>query len=94
MPEKARKSKVAPTVTVRKDGTAAVSYGPARGYSRPPFRPGNMMNLVHGFCSPRVMAEFEEQVTEEAINVAYELLEILRAARSDRNVAKNVTVWP
>jgi hypothetical protein len=83
VPEKTRKARVAPTVTIRKDGTVALSYGQARGYSRPPFRPGNMMNLQHGFCSPRVMAEFEEQVTEEAINVAYELLEILHRARHD-----------
>jgi hypothetical protein len=43
-------------VLVRKDGTTALSWGPASG-SRPPFRKGNMAALKHGAYSPRIVGE-------------------------------------
>ena len=60
-----------PRVVVRKDGTTAESYGPARGYSRRRFRPGNMANLRHGAYSHRV-------ISAVAVDVGVGLLEIVR----------------
>lgn len=52
-----------PTRTVRKDGTVNASHGPASGIpargtgTRPPFAPGNTVNLRSGHRSPRVYGE-------------------------------------
>ncbi len=69
----AREPRPTATVQVRRDGTEATSYGPARGYSRSPFRPGNMANLRHGAYSDRV-------ISAVAADVGVELLEIVRSS--------------
>jgi hypothetical protein len=59
--------KVTPTITTRRDGTEAVSWGPARG-SRPPFRQGNMAGLKHGAYSDRVIASVASEVEQELLD--------------------------
>lgn len=57
-----------PTRTLRKDGTVNESHGqghggPARGTgTRPPFAPGNTVNLRSGHRSPRVYGELAEHL--------------------------------
>ncbi len=63
--------KPSPTITTRRDGSQAVSYGPSRG-SRPPFRPGNMAALKHGAFSERVIAEVAITVGEELLHLVEE----------------------
>ena len=67
-----------PRILVRKDGTTAETYGPARGYSRPPFRPGNMRNLRHGGYSDRVISAVAAEV------VGAEFLELVRSRAGTR----------
>jgi hypothetical protein len=43
----------APTQALEKSGNGAGHGGPARGYSWPPFEPGNEAALVHGATSER-----------------------------------------
>lgn len=69
MPEERERSNPISHTIVRKDGSTAQSYGAARGYSRPPFRAGNMANLRHGAFSERV-------ISDVAVLVAEELLEL------------------
>ena len=63
--------KANPTITTRKDGSQAVSWGPARG-SRPPFRQGNLANIRHGAFSPRIVAEAAIAVGEELLHLVEE----------------------
>jgi hypothetical protein len=70
-PRDSKGSSEEPTILVRKDGTTAESYGPERGYSRPPFRVRNMANLRHSGYSDRVISAVAAEV------VAVELLEIV-----------------
>jgi hypothetical protein len=63
--QKPTNAKPGPLTTVRKDGSIARSYGPARDYSRAPFRSANMANLRHGAYSVRVVDEVAAVVGEE-----------------------------
>jgi hypothetical protein len=67
----AKESRPTPTLLVRRDGSTAESWGAARGYSRRPFRAGNMRNLRHGAYSERV-------ISDVAVDVGKELLESLK----------------
>lgn len=62
---KPRKPKPAPTITTRKDGTASLSYGPARGYSWKPFEDGNLAAVTHGAYSERIIAAKAFLILEE-----------------------------
>jgi len=44
------------------------SKGPARGYSWPPFEPGNTSSLKHGAYSPRQIAPIAAQLVEAVVN--------------------------
>jgi hypothetical protein len=44
--------------------------GPARGYSWPPFRPGNLAALRHGARSPRILAPIADQLAAGLAHVA------------------------
>ncbi len=46
------------------------NYRPARGYSWPPFEPGNMKALSHGARSPRMVAPLAEAMLEHLELVA------------------------
>ena len=63
-----------PKVTIRKDGSRAYSYGPARGYSRPPFQQGNVANLRHGAFSERAISDVAITVAEELLRLVQERL--------------------
>jgi hypothetical protein len=49
--------------------------GPARGYSWPPFEPGNLKALRHGANSPRLIAEKAREVHAALLDVAPYLAE-------------------
>ena len=51
-----QEAKATPTILVRKGGTTAKSYGPARGYSWPPFEKDNLAVVTYGAFSPRLIA--------------------------------------
>ncbi|MGO1227811.1 MAG: hypothetical protein ACTMH5_13335 [Brachybacterium sp.] len=57
-----------PTRALRKDGTATESHGPGHGGpargtgTRPPFAPGNTVNLRSGHRSPRVYGQLAEHL--------------------------------
>ncbi len=61
---------VKPTTLVRRDGSEAQSYGPARGYSWPPFDKGNTASLITGHESPRVVEARAEQARKGLIDLA------------------------
>jgi len=61
---KPKKPKPAPTITIRKDGSKAVSYGPAKG-SWPPFETANMSAFRHGCNSARVVSIASAGIKEE-----------------------------
>jgi hypothetical protein len=44
--------------------------GPARGYSWPPFQPGNLAALKHGARSPRILAPIADQLAASLAQVA------------------------
>jgi hypothetical protein len=44
--------------------------GPARGYSWPPFQPGNLAALRHGARSPRILAPIADQLAVGLAQVA------------------------
>ena len=62
---KPKKPKPAPTITIRKDGTVSISYGPARGYSWKPFEKDNMAAVTHGAYSDRIIAAKAFLILEE-----------------------------
>ena len=59
-----------PTTLVRRDGSETQSYGPARGYSRPPFEKGNTLALGTGHDSPRAIEGKAEHVRATLLEVA------------------------
>ncbi|HXW82085.1 MAG TPA: hypothetical protein VEJ84_21490 [Acidimicrobiales bacterium] len=67
--KESRELRPAPRVLMRKDGTTALSWGPARGYSRRPFRKGNMAGVRHGAYSERIIEEVAVEVAEELVTV-------------------------
>jgi hypothetical protein len=79
VPSGTRKPKPTPTILVRKDGTTAKSYGPARGCSWAPFEKGNFAAVTHGAFSPRMIsakaAELREDLFERYpwLRIAYEV---------------------
>ncbi len=92
---KPRKPKPAPIITIRKDGTVALSYGPARGYSWKPFEDGNLAAVTHGAYSKRIIAAkaflileelwsfYGDAITPEDIAVRNELRAQAAAAREE-----------
>ncbi|MGB9112960.1 MAG: hypothetical protein WCF24_09575 [Acidimicrobiales bacterium] len=67
MSDKPKKPKPVPTTYIRKHGTVAYSYGPARGYSWQQFRAGNMANLRHGAYSERVVSMLADEIRPEVL---------------------------
>lgn len=65
-----RDPETTPRVLVRKDGSVAETYGAARGYSRAPFKPGNLAALKHGVHSERVVSAIAEVVAMELFEMA------------------------
>jgi hypothetical protein len=55
---------------LRQDGTEAWSPSPARGYSWPPFEPGNTASVRHGAGSRRILSPIAERFAEQAVEVA------------------------
>ena len=53
----------------------STDYRPARGYSWPPFEPGNLKALRHGGNSPRLIAEKAREVHAALLDVAPYLAE-------------------
>jgi hypothetical protein len=63
----AERSKPQPTTIVRKDGSITQSHGRARGYSRPPFEPGNTVGMRHGAWSPRKVEPLAAEIVERML---------------------------
>lgn len=69
------------TPTTRKDGSATL---PARGYSWPPFEPGNAIGLVHGGNSSRAIEAMAVEVHETLIEHAPYLADPVFAPQVNR----------
>ena len=80
----------APLELVRKDGTAAPSWGDRRGYSWEQFRVGNLAAATHGARSDRLVSKRAEEVFAALLEVAPWVTDLDRAAvaRYTRNEAR------
>jgi hypothetical protein len=67
MTDRSKKQTLAPTSLVRKDGSTAPSYGPARGYSWPSAGPCNLLALKHGAYSERIVVARAAVIREELL---------------------------
>jgi len=67
MSDKAKKPKPNPTITTRKDGSTAQSYGAARGYSWKPFAKNNLVALRHGAFSEQILSARAAGLREDLI---------------------------
>jgi hypothetical protein len=68
MTDARREFAIAPTSLTRKDGTSALSHGPARGYSWPSAGPDNFLAVKHGAWSARIVAERAGQIREQLLD--------------------------
>lgn len=68
--------KPTPTTLVRRDGTTTQTFGDRRGYTWPPFEPGNTKSLKHGAFSPRSIAARSELVQEALLDVCPWLIDV------------------
>jgi hypothetical protein len=52
---------------LRKDGSSTASYGPARGYTWPPFQSGNRVAVRHGAFSSAIVSEKAAEIRTQLI---------------------------